>query len=118
MNEEHLREAGDESRERLLRVVRIVLLLSLVPWISSFFRPFERVRVLLQLGACVFAAIVAARYYRGRIVVRVPARFTRSGSVLVRGVANFVVGYGEFLVAFYAFIAILGIFGIIDHFVQ
>jgi hypothetical protein len=71
----------------------------------------------MQLGAAVLAAMVAARYYRRRVLVRVPARFTDSRSVPVRAIARFALGYGEVLVGFYAIVAILGLFTIVDHFV-
>ena len=117
MSQEQLRDAAEERRERLLRLVRVALLLSLLPWISIPLRSAESARFLVQLGVGGLAAILAVRYYRRGLAGRAPARYTASNSLPVRTVANFVLGYGEFLVAFYAFIAILGLFGIIDHFV-
>jgi len=118
MDEEHLRDPADEFRERLLRGVRIVLLLSLLPWIETRFRSYESARSLIQLGTGVLAAIAAARYYRRRVLVRVPARFTDNRSMPVRTIARFALGYGEVLAGFYAMVAILGLFTIVDHFIK
>jgi hypothetical protein len=118
MDDMHLRDPDDEFRERLLRGARIVPLLLLVPWLETFFRSFESVRFLIQIGAGVLAAIVAVRYYRRRMLVRVPTRFTESRSMPVRAIAKFVLGYAEVLVAFYAIVVVLGLFTVIDHFVQ
>jgi hypothetical protein len=118
MSETHLQEPDEQFRERLLRVARIALLLSLLPWIATFFRSRETMRTFMELGTGVLAAISAVRYYRRRIVVHAPTGFIESRSRLVRGIANFVFGYGEILVGFYAFVAILGLFDIVDYFIK
>ncbi|MDX2344546.1 MAG: hypothetical protein QNL12_12805 [Acidimicrobiia bacterium] len=118
MNVMHLWKPDDRTRERLLRWIRIVLLISLLPWIVTGLRPFESARFLMQLGVGAVAAIVAVKYYRRRMNARVRARFTEGRSMPVRAVAKFVLGYGEVLAGFYAMMAVLGIFGVIELFIQ
>ncbi|MCP4965704.1 MAG: hypothetical protein GY926_10755 [bacterium] len=118
MNETFLWKPDDKTRRWLLRGIRIVLLLSLLPWIVTGLRPFESAKFLVQLGVSVVAAMVAVKYYRRRVNARVRARLTEGRSMPVRAVAKFVLGYGEALAGGYAIVAVLGLFGIIEHFIQ
>jgi hypothetical protein len=118
MHEQHIQEPTNKARERLRHAIGAILVISLLPWLATHFRNYESAKFLVQLGLSVIAAIVSIRYYKRRIAPRARARFTENRSKPVQAIARFVIGYGEALVGFYAIIAVLGLFGIIEHFTQ
>lgn len=68
-------------------------------------------------GFTMVAAILVARSFRSRVLVRVPSRFAESSSTPIRVATKVAKGYATYVVGFWTVIAIVVLFQIIGHFV-
>ena len=112
----HRRDTDNEFRRRLWLALPIALLF-LVEALVTDPHPFRFVVFAVGFGFTMVAAILVARSFRSRVLVRVPSRFSESPSTPIRVVTKVAKGYATYVIGFWTVIAIVVLFQIIGHFI-